>query len=196
MGVAIAKAAIAMGGRVTLIHGPVSQSIIAEAEGSRIIAVENTQQMCDAVLREVLEADILVMAAAPSDYAPLERSKQKIKKDDEIFNIQLKRNPDILQHAAEICREKNHRCVRAGFAAETTDIHHYAQKKLRAKDLDIICLNDISEDGAGFAVDTNRIIVYNRSGERIDLPMQSKYEAAVKILHCCAKYLDKGISDN
>lgn len=182
MGFALAHAALDFGARVTLIHGPVMQVPKGLSEHAEILAVESTGQMCEAVLSKILAADMLVMAAAPSDYTPIEREQQKIKKNEETFQIELRRTPDILKRVAALCAQECHFCIRVGFAAETTNIHEYAREKLHSKDLDMICLNDISQPDAGFAVDTNRIIVYNRKGECIELPLMTKTDAARSIL--------------
>lgn len=188
MGFALADAALAAGAAVTLIHGPVAIVPPHFESSCKLISVETTAQMCEAVISNIHHADMLVMAAAPGDYSALKYETVKIKKSKRVFSIKLKRNPDILREVADICDSTGHCCVRVGFAAETSDIHRYAQKKLKTKRIDMICLNDIGQTDAGFALDTNRIIVYTRDGRRIDLPLMSKHAAAREVLEIASGF--------
>ncbi|TFH38393.1 MAG: hypothetical protein E4G96_10555 [Chrysiogenales bacterium] len=106
-----------------------------------------------------------------------------MKKTDDRLTIELKKTPDILKNVAEM--KKNGRLgnvFTVGFAAETDHLEEYALGKLRDKNLDMICLNDVSRNGAGFGSDTNIVTIFFRDGSRVELPMISKHEVAVRIL--------------
>jgi phosphopantothenoylcysteine synthetase/decarboxylase len=183
MGVALADAASNRAGETVLIHGPIDGSLL-EGRGYRAVSIETTVELLDAVMNELTGSTVLIMAAAPSDYRPAGKSTTKIKKDDERLMLDLVKNPDILKAVAA---RKNsgtglEGLFTAGFAAETHDVEHYARGKLRDKDLDMICLNDVGRPGAGFAVDTNIITVFTRRGARVDLALASKRVLADRIL--------------
>jgi phosphopantothenoylcysteine decarboxylase / phosphopantothenate---cysteine ligase len=121
------------------------------------------------------------MAAAVADFAPEHTSVGKLKKGaDDTTTLTLKKTPDIL---AEISKKKRPGQIIAGFALEKGDeAENYAQKKLVEKNLDMIVLNNIADEGAGFGYDTNKITVFMRSGERHALPLMTKEECARAIL--------------
>jgi phosphopantothenoylcysteine decarboxylase/phosphopantothenate--cysteine ligase len=117
---------------------------------------------------------MVVSAAAVADYRPAHVAPQKLKKGEGGFTIELTRNPDIL---AELSRQKGDR-VLVGFATETEDVLQNAARKLRSKNLDMIVANDVTQEGAGFAHDTNIVTLIDRR-ERIEtLPLMSKDEVA------------------
>ena len=145
--------------------------------------VESTSDLLAAVLAELVEPSVLIMAAAPADYTPAERSAEKIKKSEGDLVITMKRTPDILKNVAEFRKSKGLVDIFvAGFAAETINTEEYAVGKLKSKSLDMICLNDVSKEGAGFNADTNIMTIFTSGGEKIDLPMQSKNLVAENIL--------------
>ncbi len=134
--------------------------------------------MRDAVVAECADADILVMAAAVADYQPAETVGEKMKRGErEGMTLALVRTPDIL---AEVPRRPG--LVKVGFAAESHDLLANAKAKLEAKGVDLIAANDITAADAGFAVDTNRLVLIGRDGKPEELPLMSKYEAAWRIL--------------
>jgi len=185
MGIAIADEAVKRGREAVFIHGPINTTLL-ENKTYRTVPVESTADLLEAVLKELTPDTVLIMAAAPADYAPVKKSETKIKKgaENDDLTLKLKKNPDILKHVAGK-KEKDQSLKNifvAGFAAETNNIEEYALKKLKEKNLDMICLNDVSRTGAGFAADTNIIIIFTRNGERIELPLLLKDEAAAKIL--------------
>jgi phosphopantothenoylcysteine decarboxylase / phosphopantothenate---cysteine ligase len=175
MGVAIAAAAWRRGAEVTLVAGPLS---VPAPVGVRHVAVETTQEMHDAIEREIAEADVVVMAAAPSDYRPATAAAHKLKKSGGPRSIELVENPDILAGTRSARREG---AIVVGFALETDDVLANARRKLTAKGLDLIVVNDATEAGAGFRVDTNRVTIIDTSGEE-RLPLLSKDEVADAIL--------------
>ena len=182
MGIALADQAYKISRDTFFIHGPVSEYLLKD-KPYRCRQVETTEDMLNAVLEEIGENSVLIMCAAPADYTPVEKSEEKIKKQDGDMIIRMKRTPDILKNVAEARRSRKlKRFFTAGFAAETTDTENYAMSKLAAKDLDMICLNDVSKEGAGFGVDTNIMTLFTRTGLKIELPILSKDKVASEIL--------------
>ena len=156
MGYALAQAAQAMGAEVTLVAGPVS---LDEPDGVHTVHVQTALEMFDAVHGHFAQADIAIMAAAVGDFRPEYRSEQKIKKTGEVMPpITLVQNPDILAWAGEHKRPDGSQLV-CGFAMETQDLLANAQSKLERKHCDMLVANDLNEPGAGFAHDTNRVVI-------------------------------------
>lgn len=182
MGVAIAEEAYRISQNTVFIHGPINEQLV-QNRGFRCVKIESTSDLLEAVLREIEEPCVLIMAAAPADYTPVEKSEEKIKKSEGDLIINMKRTPDILKNVAEArARRRLDRLYVVGFAAETNDTENYAIGKLVQKNLDMICLNDVSKEGAGFNVDTNIMTLFTRDGTKIELPMMSKEKVAQEIL--------------
>ncbi len=182
MGVALADEAFRVSEDVVFIHGPISPELL-EGKKYRTLSVESTADMLEAVLGELTDMSVLIMAAAPADYTPVEKSEVKIKKGEGDISFSLKRTPDILKNVSMHKTEKGlSKLFVAGFAAETNNTEEYAIGKLKSKGLDMICLNDVSAEGAGFGKDTNIMTVFINDGSRVELPMQSKGEIAGEIL--------------
>ncbi len=183
MGAALADAAHERSAETVFIHGPVDGSIIA-GRPYRTVAVESTEDLLDAVMGELRGGAVLIMAAAPADYRPAERSGLKIKKKSDELRIDLVKNPDILKTVAsrKAADPSLEGIFVVGFAAETHDVEAYALTKLKEKDLDMICLNDVAKEGAGFSTDTNIVVVFTRGGGRLDFPLMTKKELAAGIL--------------
>lgn len=192
MGIALADAAYAISENTIFIHGPIDESLLKGKE-YRKIAVESTDDMLSAVISELTGDTVLIMSAAPADYAPLKKSEHKIKKESEDLRIDLKKNPDILKNVAKkrLANPEFKNIFVAGFAAETRNIEEYAVGKLREKNLDMICLNDVGRAGAGFAGDTNIITLFISDGRREELPLLSKKECAIMILQRIEMELEK-----
>jgi len=176
MGVAVAASAWRRGADVVLIHGPLG---VPRPVGVRTVATETTEQMARAVSREIRDAQVLVMAAAPSDFRPAHAEQGKIKKGAADLNIQLTPAPDILMDSKP---QRPPNMIAVGFALETQNAEAYGKSKLEAKDLDLVVVNDATEPGAGFEVDTNRVTLIGRDGEPRALPLLSKPEVADAIL--------------
>jgi phosphopantothenoylcysteine decarboxylase/phosphopantothenate--cysteine ligase len=176
MGVAIASAAWRRGAEVDLVAGPLS---IAIPSTLRVHAVESTEQMSDAIGRLLPEADVLVMAAAPADFRPTTPATSKIKKAGAGPTLTLSNTIDIL---AETKRARRAGAVVVGFALETDDAVAHGRDKLVSKDLDLIVVNDATEPGAGFGVDTNRVTILSRRGGEERLPLLPKTAVADAIL--------------
>lgn len=175
MGYAIATEAIAAGAKVILISGPVS---LSPPHGVEFIHVESAEDMYHAVMEHFAHADIVIKTAAVADYRPKVSYDHKIKKQPGDQVIELERTKDIL---LELGKRKQDQIL-IGFAAETEQVDRYAQRKLEAKNADMIVANNVREKGAGFGTDTNIVTIHKRNGEKIELPLLSKNEVAVKIL--------------
>jgi phosphopantothenoylcysteine decarboxylase/phosphopantothenate--cysteine ligase len=183
MGVAIAAAAWRRGADVTLVAGPLQVPVPV---GARVVPVESTQDMRDAVAAELPSADALVMAAAPADFRPATVAAQKIKRGAGGTTLELASTDDILAGTRALRRAD---AVIVGFALETTDLEANARKKLAAKGLDLIVLNDATEPGAGFGVDTNRVTFLTPDGAVEPQALLPKGEVADVILDRVAALL-------
>jgi len=175
MGYAIAEAAAARGAEVTLVSGPVN---LDAPSGVARMSVETTQQLYDEVTGRAPESDIVIQAAAPADYRPEAVADSKIKRGEGSLTITLTPNPDI---AAQIGCEKRAGQILVAFAAETNDLVENARGKLIRKNTDLIVANDVTQEGAGFGVDTNRVTLVTRENET-ELPLLTKREVADAIL--------------
>jgi phosphopantothenoylcysteine decarboxylase/phosphopantothenate--cysteine ligase len=184
MGVAIARAAWRRGADVTLIAGHIDIPLPAEI---KTLKADTVQAMARFVGEALPTTDVLIMAAAPSDFRPASEARQKIKKGRAAPRIDLEPTEDILK--STISRRKKKSLI-VGFALETTDGIKNAREKLKAKDLDIVVLNNAMEPGAGFAVDTNRVTVITRDGKQEDLELMSKVDLAEVLLDRVEKELN------
>jgi phosphopantothenoylcysteine decarboxylase/phosphopantothenate--cysteine ligase len=178
-GFALAQAALDLGASVTLIAGPNSLDTPAGAER---LDVRTADEMLAAVLGHSAKADALVMAAAVADFRPAKESKEKIKKDGGAPELKLAATLDILKEIAKQKSKSGYPKVTVGFAAESQNLIANAEKKLKEKKIDMIAANDISEEDAGFEVDTNRVTLLFANGEKRELPLMSKEEAAEAIV--------------
>lgn len=178
MGAALAEAAWRRGAEVAVVHGPMSAGW-TPGLGICGVPVETTQEMADAVGRELATADILVMAAAPADFRPAQVAGAKIKKRGAPAPVALEETPDILKTTAP--RRPQH-LVAVGFALETDDLVENAKAKLSAKGLHLIVANSAREAGAGFGADTNRVTILGADGSSEALPLLPKREVADAIL--------------
>ena len=172
MGFAVAEAIRDRGGSAVLVTTPTGLPVPPSV---RIVPVKTAQEMCDAVLMEVKEADALIMAAAVADYRPDEAATQKIKKTDNDLVINLAKTTDILEVAQG-------NFVKVGFAAESENLVANAKDKIRRKNLDLMVANDITEPESGFGTDTNRVTLIGRDFQVQELPLLTKYEVGNKIL--------------
>jgi len=175
MGYALADAALRRGAHVILVSGPTD---LPMPEGADWMPVRTTEAMRNAVRERASAADIIIMAAAVSDYRPAVPYAQKMKRGDGRLVLELEPTPDIL---AELGREKGPRIL-VGFAAETERLVENARDKLARKHADIIIGNDVTQEGAGFDSDTNIVTLYLRDGREVPLPKLSKFEVANRIL--------------
>lgn len=176
MGVAIAAAAWRRGAEVTLVAGPIA---VPAPAGAVVRRVESTADMARVVVELAPDADVLIMAAAPSDFRPGTVADRKIKKGKEAPVVAFENTPDILR--STISRRRNGAIV-VGFALETNDAVDNGRRKLNEKELDLVVVNDATEEGAGFGVDTNRVTLLFRDGGDEVLPLQAKTDVADAIL--------------
>ncbi|MDQ0482837.1 bifunctional phosphopantothenoylcysteine decarboxylase/phosphopantothenate--cysteine ligase CoaBC [Guptibacillus hwajinpoensis] len=175
MGFALAEQAAKRGADVTLIAGPVS---LPTPENVKRIDVVTADDMFQAVIKAADLADVVIKAAAVADYRPALVATEKMKKSDDAMAIEMERTKDILWTLGQMKTNQ----ILVGFAAESERLDEYAKKKLEKKNLDLICANNIKAEGAGFDKDTNVMTLLRRDGERVELPLQSKHEAANRIL--------------
>ena len=175
MGYAIAEAAARRGARVTLVSGPVA---LERPRGVETVPITSTLDLYREVTERAKSADLVIQAAAPADFRPIEAARHKIKKTGEGMTLQLTPNPDV---AAQLGRDKHEGQVLVAFAAETDDLIANARKKLDKKNADMVVANDVTQPGAGFAGDTNRVTLVTRSDAR-ELPLMSKRDVADAIL--------------
>ena len=184
MGYAIADSAHAAGADVTLVSGPTA---LRAPTGVRAIAVESAEDMKEAVLALLPEADAVIMAAAVADYRPRETSTRKIKKRDagSELTIRMTENPDLLKAIVSARRPKT---IVIGFKAETGDATAEAERMLREKKLDLVVANDVSDPSSVFGSDTDRVTFVSADGvER--LPMLAKTEVARRLVAKLAERL-------
>ena len=174
MGYALAKVARNMGAQVTLISGPVSLSPIPEVE---MVNVESTEEMAIAVKNNCGDADYLFMVAAVADYSPANPSDKKIKRNSENKSIILKPALDILKSIRGKTKGKI-----IAFALETHNGESEAQRKLVEKGADFMVLNYANEKGAGFETSTNRVTIFSKAGNQIELKKDRKDRIAKKII--------------
>lgn len=174
MGHALAAAARDRGAQVTLVTTVAPDP--ETAAGIHVEQVASAQEMLAAVKRAVAGADALIMAAAVADFRPAAAAAEKLKKGTaEEWTLRLVRNPDILASVEGPF-------VKIGFAAETSDLRTNALAKLKAKGLDLIVANDVTEPGSGFEADTNRVTLFHASGQVEPLPLLPKTAVAHAIL--------------
>ncbi|MCB8928765.1 MAG: bifunctional phosphopantothenoylcysteine decarboxylase/phosphopantothenate--cysteine ligase CoaBC [Ardenticatenaceae bacterium] len=188
-GLAVAQAALDAGADVTIVHGPIFEPI---PFGATAVSVQTTDQMGDAVLEAAKEADALFMVAAVADFRPNTQSDKKIKKTDEQWGlaIGLEVTLDILS-AVKTQRDKSgFPRVVLGFAAETHNAFEYGRDKLLRKGLNFIAVNDVMDRGAGFEVDTNKVLLLSSAGVVEEIPLQSKTAVAERLVHHVAKSLN------
>jgi phosphopantothenoylcysteine decarboxylase / phosphopantothenate---cysteine ligase len=166
MGFALAEAARDRGAEVTLIAGPTE---VPPPAGVRCLRVVSAQDLNQAVNDSLDGARVVVMAAAVADHRPASIARQKVKKKDGAETLQLVRTPDILEGLGARYANAAQRPLLVGFAAETERVEEQAREKLQRKNLDLIVANDVSSQGAGFAADTNRVVLLDRDGGRAEL---------------------------
>lgn len=176
MGYALAAAARDRGATVVLISGP---SHLPTPYGIRVIRVLSADDMYRAVMAHVEGTQVIIMAAAVSDFKPAVSTDHKIKKHEAPTTLQLERSRDIL---LELGKAAGRRFL-VGFAAETDNVFDNAVKKLKEKNLDMIVANDLMKAGAGFDADTNSVTIIERTGKSTELPVMHKSEIAAHVLN-------------
>ena len=177
MGYALARAAARRGADVILVSGPTD---LNPPPGLSFCQVITAEDMRRSVFENRSGCDIIIKAAAVSDYRPRDCAEQKIKKGAESISLELVKNPDILAELGSTIEGSP--AVLVGFAAETEDLIVNAEKKLKAKNLDMIVANDVSRKDAGFDTDTNLVKFIYRDGHVDDAPLLSKDKVADLVL--------------
>ena len=175
MGFAVAEACWREGADVVVVHGPTS---VGPPPFVRAVAVRTPEEMSAAVREEMEGADQLWMAAAVSDWRPVEAAERKLKKSDWDGILRMEQTEDILARAAV---ERAPGTTLVGFALETDDVPEAAARKLRAKGCDWLVVNNPREEGAGFGHETNRVFVLGRDGSRTEFDLMSKRELARRL---------------
>ena len=184
MGFSLAEEAVKRGAKVILISGPTSQR--TSNKNIEIHRITSAKEMYDEVFKYYEKVDIAIASAAVADYAPKIVAKEKIKKSEEEFTIELVKNPDILKTMGE---KKTHQFL-VGFALETQNEEENAKSKLQKKNLDMIVLNSLRDEGAGFQKDTNKVKILTHS-EQKEFSLKSKDEVAKDILDFVETQLKK-----
>lgn len=176
MGYAVAEALLARGAQVTLVTGPVG---LPAPDGAQVVHITTTQDLYEAVTTRAPQMDVLIQAAAPADFTAEQAADEKItKQPGEGLTLSLRQTPDVAKAAGQ---HKQPSQVFVGFAAETSRDLAKARRKLESKNLDLICLNDVTEPGAGFDVDTNILTLVSPNAV-MALPKMSKRQAADRLL--------------
>lgn len=176
MGFSLAEEASKRGAKVILISGPTSQTI--NDKNVELHKITSAKEMLTKVFEFYDTIDIGIASAAVADYAPKEAAREKIKKNDETLTLELVKNPDILKTMGE---KKTHQFL-VGFALETQNEEENAKGKLEKKNLDMIVLNSLRDEGAGFKNDTNKIKIFTKT-EKKEFDLKSKDEVAKDILN-------------
>lgn len=183
MGYRLAEAAWERGAEVVLISGAVR---LPAPAGVTFRAIDTTSELETAVAEELPGADVLIMAAAPADFRPTDPTATKRARQDGPVTIQLEPTRDILLSTAGARKPGS---VIVGFALETGDALAKGKAKLERKQLDLIVVNDALEPGAGFEVDTNRVVIVDRDGAQREVPLASKRVVADAILDAVETHL-------
>ena len=181
MGYSLAETALSLGGDVTLVSGPTNQ--IISSKKIHLINVKTGNEMYSNVLDNYEDADIVIMAAAVSDYKPKEFSQKKIKKYNKEINIKFEKTTDILNELGK--HKKNQFLV--GFALENDNEIINAKNKLKNKNLDLIVLNSLNDKGAGFGYDTNKVSLIDKSDEIVTFDLKEKSMVALDIFNYIIK---------
>jgi len=177
MGIALAKELVQRGAAVDLVLGP--SSLTADLPGLSVHRVVSAEEMYTVCLEKFAGADIAVLSAAVADYTPVARAAEKIKKTDGTFVLELTRTKDILKTLGGMKKKGQ---VVVGFALETTGEREYALGKLESKNADLIVLNSLNDDGAGFGYDTNKVTIFGRGGVERVYERKSKQQVAADIV--------------
>ncbi len=180
MGFAIAEQLAAVGALVELVAGPVNLTVTNPL--IHRTNVNTAEEMYDASLSLFPECNAAILCAAVADYRSVEISPLKLKKkdnDDHEMVLKLVKNKDILAALGNIKRENQ---LLVGFSLETHNEFQFAQEKLKKKNLDLIIMNSLKNEGAGFSIDTNMVSILSSSGERVDYPKKYKNEVAKDIV--------------
>ena len=176
MGIAIANEVAKRGGEVILVTGV---GIETNHKNIKVRKIVSTQDMYEIVKKNYKDCDIIIKAAAVSDYTPIKVFDKKVKKQDDNLSIVFKRTPDILKYVGEHKKENQ---IIVGFAAETNDLLDYAKEKINKKNLDYIVANDISKQDIGFGSDDNEVFIISKNGDIKKIEKTTKENIAKELL--------------
>ena len=176
MGYRLAEAAWRRGAQVTLVSGPSHESVHA---GIAVVRIESTEELRERLAELLPASDVLIMAAAPADFAPAHSATEKTPRQRGALTLDLKPTPDILSDTKSLRKPG---MLTVGFALETGDAVAKGRAKLERKHLDLIVVNDATVPGAGFDVDTNVVSILHRDGRQSDVSLATKAEVAEAIL--------------
>lgn len=185
MGIAIAEEFTKRGAEVSLVLGPSTQKIYSEIH--EVIRVETAEEMFNVCIEKFPFVDIAVMSAAVADYTPITVAAEKIKKNNQSLQIELKETKDILKSLGKIKKEGQ---VLVGFALETNNEKENALKKLQSKNADLIVLNSLQDKGAGFGLDTNKVTIFDKKGTETSFSIKEKSEVAADIIDTIKTLID------
>ncbi len=183
MGYAIAEELAARGAKVTLVSGPTYLTV--GNPQIKVLPVTSAEEMYQACIHNFSSTDITVLAAAVADYKPAVRADQKIKKSDTALHIELIKTRDI---ASELGKVKRKEQFTVGFALETENEINNAEKKIAAKNFDLIVMNSLNDAGAGFGGDTNKITIIDKNNKATEYNLKSKKEVATDIVNAIIKH--------
>jgi len=178
-GYALAQAALDTGAQVVLITAPTALTL---PTGAQVVTVQTAEEMKLAVLAQINDVHVLLMAAAVADFRPSKAAAEKIKKDSKLTTIELETTADILIEVARMKPKVNPHLRVVGFAAESELLLKNARKKMEDKKLDMIVANDITATQAGFGTETNQVTLLFADGKCEELPLLPKSEVAEKII--------------
>ena len=177
MGIALCQELAKRGASVQLVLGPTSTSI--KQNGIRVQKVQTADEMYEACIQAFGDSDIAIMSAAVADYKPAVKAQEKIKKDSSNLNVELVKTKDILKTLGE---KKYNGQLLVGFALETTNEKDNALTKLKSKNADLIVLNSLNDEGAGFGHDTNKVTIFEKGGNEISYDRKPKQQVAKDIV--------------
>jgi phosphopantothenoylcysteine decarboxylase / phosphopantothenate---cysteine ligase len=177
MGIALSKELANRGAEVSLVLGP--SALAVSIPGVRLQKVQTANEMYEACIEEFKHSDVAIMSAAVADYTPAIKATEKIKKTGDTLTVELVKTKDILKSLGD---QKKNGQILVGFALETTNEKEYALKKLQGKNADLIVLNSLNDEGAGFGYDTNKITIFERSGQQLAYERKPKQQVAKDIV--------------
>lgn len=177
MGIALCEELAKRGASVQLVLGPTTTTI--KQNGIKVQKVQTADEMYEACIAAFGNSDIAIMSAAVADYKPAIKAQEKIKKDSSNLNVELIKTKDILKTLGE---KKYNGQLLVGFALETTNEKENALKKLESKNADLIVLNSLNDEGAGFGHDTNKITIFEKGGNEIVYDRKPKQQVAKDIV--------------
>jgi phosphopantothenoylcysteine decarboxylase / phosphopantothenate---cysteine ligase len=182
MGIALAVEMAKRGADVSVVLGPSQITVPPEI---KVKNVTSSHEMYEATIERLPGSDIIIMAAAVSDYTLESPSKHKIKKENDLLSLNFTKTKDILAEAGALKKEHQ---ILVGFALETNNERENALKKLAKKNADMVILNSLNDDGAGFGRDTNKIIIFDKKGKEYNFEKKPKTEVAKDIVNAIINY--------